>query len=68
VKKDQPKHHVHLDSRQRLPCPACGFRIIDARLQNKSELHVMRKGDLWDGDYFVKCFSCKAEIGIRKIE
>lgn len=54
--------------RQRLPCPSCGYRIIDAGLQTHSELHVMEKGDYWNGDYYAKCNYCKADVGIRKIE
>lgn len=54
--------------RQRLPCPLCGFRVIDAGLETRSELHVMEKDDCWNGDYYAKCDHCKASIGIRKIE
>ncbi|MDR0695953.1 MAG: hypothetical protein LBF68_00200 [Christensenellaceae bacterium] len=54
--------------RQRLPCPACGFRVIDAEIDIHSELHIMEKGDSWNGDYFAKCERCKSDIGIRKIE
>jgi hypothetical protein len=54
--------------RQRLPCPSCGFRVIDSGLDTRSELHVMEKGDSWNGDYYAKCDQCKADIGIRKIE
>lgn len=60
--RDRPHH------RQRLPCPSCGYRVIDSGMETHSELHVMEKGDFWMGDYFAKCDHCKADIGIRKIE
>jgi hypothetical protein len=53
--------------RQRLPCPSCGCRVIDAGLLTHSELHAMEKDDWWDGDYYAKCDNCKADVGIRKL-
>lgn len=65
------KHvHGHWYQRVRLPCPnpnCTGKRVIDAGLHTHSELHVMEDVDTWPADYVIKCQSCKAEIGIRKI-
>jgi len=67
-KTKKKSSHCKLHYRQRLPCPSCGYRVIDAALQTQSELHVMEKGDVWECDYYAKCDSCKADVGIRKIE
>lgn len=67
VKRMKPFGHKY--QKKRLPCPACGFgRLIDAELNTHSELHVMEKNDPWKADYYTKCYHCKAEVGLRKIE
>jgi hypothetical protein len=64
-KKTHNRPHVH----QRLQCPACHFeRLIDTGQQTKSLTYMAGDPGYNDADYYQKCFSCKAEIGIRKIE
>lgn len=54
-------------------CPRCGRRIFDAESSTKSEIRdlddkknaVLSRG--WKPDYYVKCWKCKARIGIRKV-
>jgi hypothetical protein len=68
---ERKKTHNHPQGRPRLSCPACGLgRLIDTGQFIHSELHVMERGDKWEGDYYTKCPNpkCKADIGIRKIE
>ena len=53
----------------RLPCPACGFgRLIDTGQHTRSKTYMVGENGYNEADYYQKCSSCKAEIGIRKIE
>jgi len=64
-KRAQNRPHLH----HRLPCPACHFeRLIDTGQHTKSQTFTAGEPGYNDADYYQKCFCCKAEIGIRKIE
>ena len=53
----------------RLPCPACTFdRLIDTGEHTRSKTYMPGEDGYLNADYYQKCSSCKAEIGIRKIE
>jgi hypothetical protein len=63
-KKDYNNRH-----RPRLPCPVCTFeRLIDTGECTRSKTYASGDEGYLDADYYQKCSSCKAEIGIRKIE
>lgn len=55
-----------------LSCPRCGRRLMDAESSVKSETRDMDSNrefflNRWMPDYYVKCWKCKAHIGIRKV-
>jgi hypothetical protein len=65
-KKDYNNRHRH---RPRLPCPVCTFeRLIDTGEFTRSKTYAPGEDGYLNADYYQKCSSCKAEIGIRKIE
>jgi len=67
--KRKKSSRIHQHYRQRLPCPACHFeRLIDTGQYTRSKTYVVGEDGYLDADYYQKCSSCKAEIGIRKIE
>ncbi len=59
--------------KKQMECPKCGRRILDAESSISSEVkdlddkrnEALLRG--WKPDYYVKCWKCKAHIGIRKI-
>ena len=54
--------------RRKVPCPACGWRLIDACEPVETEIRDMR-ADVelpWMPDFVVRCNRCKKEYGIRK--
>lgn len=53
--------------RTRLGCPRCDRRVIDKRPDIHTELHIVKGGDDWPADYYMKCPHCRTEIGIRRI-
>lgn len=55
-----------------LPCPCCGKRLTDTEDTVISKLapisrSAKKKGIPWIPDYYVKCWNCKKEIGIKKV-
>ena len=55
-----------------LLCPRCGRRLIDAESSVRSEMRDMesdREAFLkrWVPDFYMKCWNCKAQVGIRKV-
>lgn len=59
--------------KMQMGCPRCGRRILDTENSTKSEVldlddkrneAILRA---WKADYYVKCWKCKAHIGIKKI-
>jgi hypothetical protein len=67
VKRKKTRSRPHL--RKRLPCPVCKFeRLIDSGQHTKSQTFMEGDPGYNNADYYQKCVSCKAEIGIRKIE
>lgn len=54
--------------RKKLTCPFCNHRVIDSEDTVQSEIRVCKPNELWKPDYYIKCWSCKKEIGIRKIK
>jgi hypothetical protein len=64
-KTSYSRQHQH----GRLSCPACNFeRLIDTGQHTRSQTFIEGQDGYPDADYYQKCSSCKAEIGIRKIE
>lgn len=58
--------------KKKLLCPLCRSRLIDTESTIKSETKAMdfRDNDSmgrWIPDYYLKCWKCKANIGIRKV-
>lgn len=54
--------------RKQLKCPACGRRLIDEAVSNKSELVAEENIKVgWEPDYYLKCSLCKRQIGIKKV-
>lgn len=58
--------------KKQLLCPRCGRRLIDTESSVNSETKDMdyqRDAILekWTPDYYLKCWKCKARIGIRKV-
>ncbi|NLB56612.1 MAG: hypothetical protein GX811_12785 [Lentisphaerae bacterium] len=51
----------------KLKCPRCGRRVIDANVEVESELREITEESDWEADYFGKCKSCGAEVGIKKL-
>ena len=51
----------------KLKCPRCGKRVIDSDANVKSELREVTDQNDWMPDYFGKCKSCGAEVGIKKL-
>jgi predicted RNA-binding Zn-ribbon protein involved in translation (DUF1610 family) len=51
----------------KLKCPRCGKRVIDSDAHVESELREVRGQTDWKPDYFGKCKSCGAEVGIKKL-
>lgn len=57
-----------MEMKQKLQCPVCGWRLIDAVDSSRSEL--VEEGSIsigWLPDYFLKCQKCKKNIAIRKV-
>jgi len=56
-----------------IPCPKCGSRILDAEPGIHTETKVIDPPDpgqppaYWPPEYYVKCWKCKAKIGLRKV-
>lgn len=54
-------------------CPICHSRIIDSEVDVHTELRVVKTQghsppqNLWVPDYYIKCWKCKSEVGLRKI-
>jgi len=53
--------------RKKLNCPFCNHRVIDADVTVISEVRVCDPRELWPADYYIKCWSCKKEIGLKKL-
>lgn len=58
--------------KKQLLCPQCGRRLMDTETSVKSETRVMDSPkdailEKWIPDYYLKCWKCKARIGIRKV-
>ncbi len=53
--------------RVKLKCPRCGRRVIDSGSDVESELREINEESDWKADYFGKCKSCGAEVGIKKL-
>ena len=53
-------------------CPCCGGRVLDAAGNVDTEVKVVKLSDplleqeLWQPDYYIKCWKCKAKLAIRK--
>lgn len=55
-----------------LLCPCCKKRLTDTEDTVNSEVIpmsslVQQPRKSWTPDYYVKCWNCKQEIGIKKI-
>ncbi len=57
---------VRLIAKQ-LGCPLCGSRIIDADEKVKSEVRAYKQAKKWKADYYMKCWKCKSNIGLKKL-
>lgn len=54
-----------------IPCPKCGSRVLDS----EADVHTQTKlidphnpsppKEQWPTDFIVKCWRCKARIGVR---
>lgn len=58
--------------KKKLLCPQCGGRLIDAESTIESETKAIdfrydNSMGKWIPDYYLKCWKCKANIGIRKV-
>ncbi|MDE6210168.1 MAG: hypothetical protein K2M73_10925 [Lachnospiraceae bacterium] len=58
--------------KKKLLCPQCGGRLIDTEGTVKSETRAIdfrydNSMGKWIPDYYLKCWKCKANIGIRKV-
>lgn len=53
--------------RKQLKCPFCNHRVIDADDTVESEIRVCKSNESWKADYYTKCWSCKKEIGLKKL-
>jgi DNA-directed RNA polymerase subunit RPC12/RpoP len=51
--------------KKQIKCPCCGRRLIDSSEQINTKTRVVIGEE--NADYFLKCSSCKKEIGIIKI-
>ncbi|MDF2854653.1 MAG: hypothetical protein K0Q87_504 [Neobacillus sp.] len=52
---------------KRLKCPNCGARLIDEAEHIKSEVKLVNQSEDWNPDYYTKCWNCKKEIGLKKL-
>ncbi|OPX90231.1 MAG: hypothetical protein A4E53_01117 [Pelotomaculum sp. PtaB.Bin104] len=52
---------------KRVQCPHCGSRIIDAAKNTHSEVRLAATAGPWQADYYTKCWHCKAEVGLKKL-
>lgn len=69
IEKKKKSSRERLHQHQRLPCPACHFeRLIDSGQDTQSLTFVIEEPGYYNADYYQKCSSCKADIGIKKIK
>lgn len=52
---------------KRVNCPNCGSRVIDAGRDTDTEVHELMQYESWEADYYMKCWKCKAIIGLKKL-
>ncbi|WKY49092.1 hypothetical protein Q5O24_07225 [Eubacteriaceae bacterium ES3] len=54
-------------------CPQCGRRIFDSEKNVKTQTMVINphkqnhRKDIWNPDYYIKCWKCQSIVGYRKI-
>jgi uncharacterized protein with PIN domain len=51
---------------EKLRCPVCGARVIDARRGIKTRLYDLENHPDSVPDYYTKCAGCRRIIGIEK--
>jgi DNA-directed RNA polymerase subunit RPC12/RpoP len=51
---------------KQLKCPKCGSRIIDSSKTITTEIRELPPEKDWKPDYFLKCWKCGSENGIKK--
>ncbi|MDD3653105.1 MAG: hypothetical protein PHO01_02785 [Desulfotomaculaceae bacterium] len=54
--------------RKQIHCPKCGCRIIDAARSTRTLIKALSGNDESPADYYMKCRSCRTEIGLQKLE
>lgn len=64
-KKEEQAHELK-KKRRHVRCPKCGWRLMDAALDTKTQLITPVEGRY--PDYIVKCGHCGVEIGVIKTE
>lgn len=52
---------------KRLQCPNCGARLIDQAENTRSEVRLITQSGAWNPDYYAKCWNCKKEVGLKKL-
>ncbi|MDD3262116.1 MAG: hypothetical protein PHU79_09485 [Oscillospiraceae bacterium] len=53
--------------RKRIQCPKCKCRIIDTSLSTVAEIRVLSENSEAKADFYVKCYNCNTELGIKKL-
>lgn len=51
---------------KQIKCPICNRRLIDAEESVESEVRVFNPAETWKADYYLKCWKCKSNIGLKK--
>ncbi len=52
---------------KQIKCPICNRRLIDAEESVESEVRVFNPAETWKADYYFKCWKCKSNIGLKKL-
>lgn len=65
-RKKEERNYELRKKRRALCCPNCGWRLMDAALDTKTQLITPVKGRY--PDYYLKCGHCGAEVGVIKTE
>ena len=67
MRKKKEEHADELrEKRHPILCPVCGWRIMDASWNTRTQLITPTKDR--NPDYYLKCGHCGAEIGVIKTE
>lgn len=53
--------------KKKIKCPCCGSRLMDSNEQIITVAEEAAPYGEEEADYFIKCKTCKKEIGIKKI-